>query len=489
MATLVDNSLNDEGISIDWKSSSSLLKHFPLIPGKGKLTVPYRLLQNAHLYCERKDLVLRWRSLSEDEQRRMKEELGYKIRSSKNSTHQTALSSAQTILEIGNLSEVPGRAENEPREVANQEAEGSFTFVGLLDNSGIRVTKAEEMISNNKRIPKRRVGSQPESRAQVKDRTATKERVKLISKLYDYISMTTLPNFDRSFYQSTSDIPCLRTAIIILDGFKPNNPNGGRWKSGTERRDKPLLNICTGSENDWLEILKALRSMDNCSNSFGSYLPKFDIFFAYTFEDAIAEEVSEAGHDYYNTDSIVESPVSVTCFPNDTIVDVLVPSSAENIDWKNQEWINQKFQFYKGRGTRPVPHQWIEKYSTLAGRERQIREWRRLIDKQQRIYEADYLSCETNLDALNNVQQENIMQKWDSSELSLTVQSSYDFSKNDSNDGVDISFKGKTKKYRALGSPPNSLAQVKDKYSRKARADLLSHLFSYIQMTTPPERD
>ncbi len=50
---------------------------------------------------------------------------------------------------------------------------------------------------------------------------------------------------------------------------------------------------------------------------------------------------------------------------------------------------------------------------------------------------ADYLSCETNLDALNNVQQENIMQKWDSSELSLTVQSSYDFSKNDSNDGVD----------------------------------------------------
>jgi hypothetical protein len=72
---------------------------------------------------------------------------------------------------------------------------------------------------------------------------------------------------------------------------------------------------------------------------------------------------------------------------------------------------------------------------------------------------------------------------------SLTVQSSYDFLNNNSDAGVDLSVQVKTKKYRALGSPPKSLAQVKDKYSRKVRAELLSHLFSYIKMTTPPATD
>jgi hypothetical protein len=371
MATLLNDNLNDDGTRIDWKSSLCLLKHFPLIPGKGKLTVPYRLLQNTSSDSERKEHVLRWRNLSEEEQRHKKEELGYKTRTTKHSTHQATTSSAEPLVETGNLNEVPNQAENEPRVIANREVEESSTFVGLLDNSGIRKSHADEMISKNKRTPRRRVGSQPESRAQVKDRTATRERATLISKLYDYISMTTLPNADSSSCQSKTDWPCLRTAIIILDGFKPNRPNGGRWKSGTERRDKPLLNICTGSEIDWLKILKAMRSMENYSNTSGAYVSKFDFCFAYTFEDAMSAEASEASNDNCINESIVESPVSVTCLPRyDTFVDDLVSLSPEsaaclssNEDWENQEWINQNFQFYKGLGTRPVPLQWIK--STL----------------------------------------------------------------------------------------------------------------------------
>ena len=46
-------SMNDS--RIDWKSNHSLLQFFPLIPGKGKLAVPHRLLKKRKLglYSER----------------------------------------------------------------------------------------------------------------------------------------------------------------------------------------------------------------------------------------------------------------------------------------------------------------------------------------------------------------------------------------------------------------------------------------------------
>ena len=109
-------------------------------------------------------------------------------------------------------------------------------------------------------------------------------RTHLINRLYSYISMTTPKNVDRK-NKSTADWPKLKVGLFIIDECKPNLPNGAAYRKGKERREKTLVTLMTGSENDKREIIDALE--DGIMSGNETLKSQYDPVFAFNVDDAV----------------------------------------------------------------------------------------------------------------------------------------------------------------------------------------------------------
>lgn len=129
--------------------------------------------------------------------------------------------------------------------------------------------------------------SPDENEEQINDSVSTQIRALLINRLYSYISMTTPKNVDKR-NKSTADRPQLKVGLFIVDECKPNLSSGAAYSKGKERREKTLVTLMTGSENDRKEIIDALG--DGILSGNEIIQSHYDPVFAYNVDDAVKTE-------------------------------------------------------------------------------------------------------------------------------------------------------------------------------------------------------
>jgi len=99
--------------------------------------------------------------------------------------------------------------------------------------------------------------------------------------------MTTPKNVDKR-NKSTADWPQLKVGLFIVDECKPNLSSGAAYSKGKERREKTLVTLMTGSENDRKEIIDALG--DGILSGNEIIQSHYDPVFAYNVDDAVKTE-------------------------------------------------------------------------------------------------------------------------------------------------------------------------------------------------------
>ena len=80
----------------------------------------------------------------------------------------------------------------------------------------------------------------PDSKAQMKDMIAQRLYKAMITQFYKFSTMIIPPD--------GSNWPAYECALIILDGYYLNPPDGGHHKKGKERRKQPLIKFIVGND-------------------------------------------------------------------------------------------------------------------------------------------------------------------------------------------------------------------------------------------------
>ena len=221
----------------------------------------------------------------------------------------------------------------------------------------------------------------------------------------------------------------------------------------------------------------------NNEPSFATYLR----FFAYSETEALKHDRPQNIDESDTVPELVaEANVVDNALPQVEANDV-VDTAEDAVQRGNDARVQRRpTKYYQGKGRRPIPRQLVKGKSD---RERKAAEnwWKRLTDKQQRIEEQNLKAKEAQ-EAANSARasaRAARLAKRSAGETSTTSPAEPQQPAQESGRKVQP----KRAKDRAVGTAPETKAQMKDKETLKQKNLMMSRLFTYISMTTPPKTD
>mmetsp|Transcript_8236 Transcript_8236/g.11985 ORF Transcript_8236/g.11985 Transcript_8236/m.11985 type:complete len:529 (+) Transcript_8236:280-1866(+) len=424
------------------------MNKFPFHRGKGTNQPPFEKLKDLESSNQRADEVSRWRRLTHEEQWSEREALGHKrpiTRKRRTRQNSASATDANTIdrgtdaffsLATGYGADESLELSQPMQEVVQNDESVVIPFFGYLDNFEAREKANDRDNSKKKRENHHKTGHHPETSAQIKGKSTSRVRKRLIQNFFRYVQITTPGDIDLKGH-STKDWPSVKVLLVVLDGFKPKRADGGRRKNGSERRDKPMTALISASENVCGDVLHAIH--EGVLLNYSNYEPRF----AYSSSEAIS---SMTDFTYENSLDENEEPTV----------------EAKKINWSDERSLLHQFPLWKGKGRRPIPFEHLSQYGSDKSRKKAAYQWRGYTEKAQleleKKFTGDSVKIKKALDRENNTEEELALekQKW---------------------------------KKRAVGSQPCTKGQINDRVSRRMRALLINRLYLDISMTTPQNVD